>query len=1321
VFREDLDLQQLLGGSSFTVPSAIACHGYAVSIDSLVDTGANGQIFIDADLAVDLARTWNRKLYKLPFTCGTRTFDGKPGPELSHVILLHFHLDGRRYLNTPMILADLGQHQMIIGRKWLANQDVWLDVKNRELIWPNERSALDKALPPPRLIPRSVLRKQSPNPAHQEDAERRDRAIEGEIAGWKDPSSKMQPKPTKGRFTDPLVPRTQRMDYRDNLAKMKRALRPNSEAQPPQPVRKKVQFDPKAFPNVNVAFIGAEAYKRHARSPKSECFIISLSELDRTIEDKQRLRVTGADSEDEEDLIDERLPECHQAFRDVFSKTASDQLPPHREGVDYRIDLEPGTDAVRDIGHAPLYKMSLEELEAVKQYLEANLSKGFIVPSAAPFASPVLVARSAGKLRFCVDYRKLNKLAKKDRYPLPLIDELMDRLQGAKYFTKLDVRQGFHRIRMATESEDLTTFRTRYGSFKYRVLPFGLSNGPSVFQRFMNTTFFDYLDRFMTAYVDDILIYSKTLEEHKEHVNLVLQRLREAGLQASIRKCEFHVQRTKYLGYIITTDGIEVDPEKVAVIAQWTVPTTVQGVLSFLGFCNFYRRFIRAYSRVAKPLYRLTKHDTPFEWSSQCQEAFDKLKAMLTSAPVLCRYDPARETRVETDASDEVIAGVLSQKLDDNCWHPVAFYSSSMSATERNYDIHDKEMLAVVRALAEWRAELEGLRREEPFDIFTDHRALEYFMTTKKLNARQARWAEFLSRFRFIIRYRPGKQNTLADALSRPERKSKGNGPVQTLLKPENLDPRIRAELAPVDPTISILDEVTNLNRTAASLESLRADANKEDSPYTVENGLLLYDGRLVVPIEEDDTLRARLLKEIHDQPSMAHPGQRKLLHLVRSRFYWTGWRGDVARFVRNCVTCRRMKIPRDRTPGNLKPLPIPDRPWQHISMDFMDVPKSKRGNDSILVIVCRLSKKPISLPTTRSATSRDLARLFLEGFYRYYGAPATIVSDRGPQFVSQFWEEFTRILGIKLKLSTAHHAQTNGQTEVTNQYLAMRLRPYVNHYQDDWDEWLPMMDHAAAAVDSASTGASPFLIANGYEPRTSFDWEPLPARLPREERENRQAARERVEKLEEIWNFAQTSMRRAQEAMAMQANRHRRPENFEVGDKVFLALRDYEVGRPSRKLGEQNEGPFEIVEKVGNSYRLALPDSMKIHPIFSPDKLRLAANDPLPGQSIDPPDPVRVHGEDEWEVEEILASRIHRGKLQYRAKWRGTDEDQRKWFPARDFKGAPHKVRDFHARYPDKPGPPRRLQEWLQAWEAEDDFLPDIPEDDLPEDNSAA
>ena len=249
------------------------------------------------------------------------------------------------------------------------------------------------------------------------------------------------------------------------------------------------------------------------------------------------------------------------------------------------------------ISHSPLYKLSAEELEAARKYIIENLNKGFIVPTSTPFASPILMAKKpGGGLRFCVDYRKLNAITKKDQYPLPLIDELMGRLSKARIFTKLDIRQGFHRIRLSPESEDLTSFRTRYGSYKYRVMPFGLTNGPATFQRFINETFMDYLDDFMTAFIDDLLIYSENEIDHQEHVRKVLQRLREAGLQASISKCEFHVTRTKYLGYILTTDGIEVDPEKTAAIRGWKKPTTVRGVQSFLGFCNFYRQFIKNYS-----------------------------------------------------------------------------------------------------------------------------------------------------------------------------------------------------------------------------------------------------------------------------------------------------------------------------------------------------------------------------------------------------------------------------------------------------------------------------------------------------------------------------------------------------------------------------------------------------------------------------------------------------------------------------------------------------------------------------------------------------
>ena len=325
--------------------------------------------------------------------------------------------------------------------------------------------------------------------------------------------------------------------------------------------------------------------------------------------------------------------------------------------------------------------------------------KGFIVPSKAPFASPVLfVSKPNSRLRFYVDYRKLNSLTKKDQYPLPLIDETLACISSTKIFTKLDIRQTFHRIRINPDSEELTTFRTYYRSYKYQVLPFRLTNGPAVYQRYMNEVLFDYLDDFCTAYLDDILIYSTDIADHEDHVKIVLQRLREAGLQVDIKKTEYHVTRTKYLGFIISTDGIEVNPEKISAITNWQLSTTIKGVQSFLGFCNFYRRFIKDYGRVAKPLNELTRKDTVFRFTDECQTAFENLKELLTTAPLLTYYDPALLTQVETDASDGVIAGVMSQE-HDQAWKPVGYFSKTMSPAELNYPIHDKELLAIVKSL----------------------------------------------------------------------------------------------------------------------------------------------------------------------------------------------------------------------------------------------------------------------------------------------------------------------------------------------------------------------------------------------------------------------------------------------------------------------------------------------------------------------------------------------------------------------------------------------------------------------------------------------
>jgi transposase InsO family protein len=375
--------------------------------------------------------------------------------------------------------------------------------------------------------------------------------------------------------------------------------------------------------------------------------------------------------------------------------------------------------------------------------------------------------------------------------------------------------------------------------------------------------------------------------------------------------------------------------------------------------------------------------------------------------------------------------------------------------------------------------------------------------------------------------------------------------------------------------------------------------------------------------------------------------------------------------------------------------------------MDFKSFPKDKHGYDTAYVVVDRLSKQSISIPCYKTTIAKDMARLYVSYVYRYRGAPETIVSDRGPQFISQFWGEFCRILGIQMKLSTAFHPQTDGQTEIMNQYLDQRLRPFVNYYQDNWSELLPIMDYAQLTLPHDSIGMSPFELLNAYPPRTSFDWQTPTANTPRE-RLNQEEAQKVVRTLQDAWETARTIMKQAQDKKRRDVDPHRREVDFKAKDKVWVSTKNWKTQRPSRKLDHQMAGPYDITRTRGHSYEVKLPASMKIHPVFPPDRLRKAANDPLPGQQNEPQSPIHVTDDEEWEVEEIIAVHKDRNTLYYRANWVGHDEDP-EWYPAADFKYSPHKLRDFHLEYKDLPGPPARLNDWITRWEAGEDSYEDL------------
>ncbi|KAK8941019.1 hypothetical protein KSP39_PZI010072 [Platanthera zijinensis] len=888
-------------------------------------------------------------------------------------------------------------------------------------------------------------------------------------------------------------------------------------------------------------------------------------------------------------------------FADVFPKDLPG-LPPQRE-IDFSIELVPGA---KPMARSP-YRVAPKEMAELKVQLQELLEQGYIRPSMSPWSAPVLfVKKKDGSLRLCIDYRELNKLTEKNKYPIPRIDDLFDQLAGSTVYSKLDLKSGYYQLRIREGDIPKTAFGTRYGHYEFTVMPFGLCNAPSVFMDLMHRTFREYLDLFVIVFIDDILVYSQSEEDHANHLRLVLHTLRRNKLFAKFSKCEFWLSSVAFLGHVVSGEGIAVDPLKISAIRDWPVMSSVAEVRSFLGLAGYYRRFVENFSRIALPLTTLTRKDQKFIWTPECARAFEDLKSRLTTAPVLTSPCGTDGYEIYSDASGSGLGCVLLQ-----FGKVIAYGSRQLKVHERNYPVHDLELAAVIFALKLWRHYLYGVK----VDIYTDHKSLKYLLDQKDLNMRQRRWMEFLGDYTFEIHYTPGKGNVVADALSRktPVRASWLQRHDQRLIQElEAMEISCVDKGASTDACLNWTEvqyDLTDRVRRATELdESLQRYAKDgPENQFSWDNGLLRRNGRVCVP--SVGKLREELMYEAHFAKYSVHPGSTKMYRDMKKLFWWPGLKRDVARYVAKCNTCALVKAECQKPGGFLKSLPIPEWKFDDISMDFVHgLPRSQRGHDSIWVIVDRLTKVAHFLPNRRDDSVETLAKLYVEQVVRLHGVPRSIVSDRDGRFTSNDWRLVHQMLGTKLAFSTAFHPQTDGQTERTNRTMEDMLRMCALDFGKKWEDYIFLVEFAYNNSYQASIGMAPFEALYGRKCRTPLAWA--------EAGESKLNGKKEVEEATSLIRSIRKRLLIAQDRQAKYYNAKHRNVEFAVGDWVYLKIKPFKgVSRIRRlkKLSPRYLGPFEVVERVGEAaYRLALSaDLGGLHDVFHISVLRKAVKDP--------------------------------------------------------------------------------------------------------------
>ena len=948
--------------------------------------------------------------------------------------------------------------------------------------------------------------------------------------------------------------------------------------------------------------------------------------------------------------VQQLLTEYADVFRATLPPTTGDK---RKDAVHFEI-------ALKDANCAPVKqrerRLTPAKRAAALEWVREEVAAGRMEKCTGEWSAQLVFAAKYkdDKLvgwRIYGDYRDLNALTMADAEPLPLPEEILGQLQGSSIFSKLDLLKGFNQIPVGRKSRAFLAVSTPDGLYQQTVMPFGARNAPGAFQREMRRVLHKKLHKGVEVFVDDVIIYTSSEDEHIELLRYVMQRLRENDYYAHPSKCEFMRREVSFLGHVVNAAGISVQKHKVEAVREWPTPTSRREVRAFLGLAGYYRRFVQGFAELAEPLTLLTGNHEVWRWAKPQEQAFQDLKNRLCNAPLLVYADPNRPYILQTDASDYAVGAVLSQRQQDGTERPIAFWSHKLNQAEFNYSATEKELLAIVLSCEHWAGYLEGC--PHPTLVRTDHQPLTWLNARPVVTARLARWVVRLTGYDFKIDYVKGKENVVADALSR-------RGDLEAVARKEieavrgsGSGDRVRLSTAKADEDeISSVDEGQNelkVNieplwdnmRSAAKSDAdytRRLAGKQEDDKWERRDGLLWScDGAVWVP--NDRALRTLLLQLVHDWAG--HFGISRTLGKLRQHCVWEGMTREVEDYCRSCVTCAVHKSSNQRPGGVLRQLPIPTEPWESIGIDFVGpLPPSVSGNDCIMVIVDRFSKMVLLAPCKLTINGKQAGMLALNMLLPHAAVPKSIVSDRDVRFTGSCWSQMWAHIGARLDMSTAYHPQTDGQTERSNRTIQTMLRMYVTERKGSWEDWLQITAAAYNSTVHESTGKTP---AEMNYPGRSIDPLSWAMKGHKQPGDNEQAARV-LANLRGVWNEARTRLTAEREKQAKYANEKRRAVKYEVGQMVYLSTKNIKTARG--KLKERWAGPF-IIQKMGSgdsTVRLALPAEWKVHRSFhvSLVKPNVASRWQWPGRAQqDRVVPVIVDGEVEWEIESIIGKSV--------------------------------------------------------------------------------